>query len=113
MSDIKTEHVHCKDADCDVEVAAAHCDVKDCNGCEPSHCEVEECKACDSIQQLQKAGAVDVILSKVISRKLSVFLVATGLFAWFGLDPDTWGLIAMIYVGGQSVIDTVKIWKHG
>ena len=113
MSDIKAEHEHCKDIDCDVEAEESHCDVKDCNGCEPSHCEVEDCKACDSIEQLQKVGALDVILSKVISRKLSVFLVATGMFMWYGLDPDTWGLIAMIYVGGQSVIDTVKIWKHG
>ena len=68
---------------------------------------------CDSFEPLEKVGALDIILSKVISRKLLVFGVATGLLMWFGLDPDTWGLIAMIYVGGQSVIDTVKIWKHG
>ena len=68
---------------------------------------------CESIEPLGQPGALDVVLSKVISRKLLVFGVATGLFAWYGLDPDTWGLIAMIYVGGQSVIDTVKIWKHG
>ena len=68
---------------------------------------------CQSNEPLQKVGALDVVLSKVVSRKLLVFGVATGLFAWFGLDPDTWGLIAMIYVGGQSVIDTVKVWKHG
>ena len=60
-----------------------------------------------------REGALDAIQEKIISRKLLVFGVATGLFAWFGLDPDTWGLIAMIYVGGQSVIDTVKVWKHG
>jgi hypothetical protein len=29
------------------------------------------------------------------------------------LDPETWGLIAIVYVGGQSVIDTVKVYKHG
>ena len=68
---------------------------------------------CQSVEPLQKVGVLDVVLSKVVSRKLLVFGVATGLFAWFGLDPDTWGLIAMIYVGGQSVIDTVKVWKHG
>jgi hypothetical protein len=72
-----------------------------------------EAKDCESAAALQKVGALDIVLSKVISRKLLVFGVATGLFAWFGLDPDTWGLIAMIYVGGQSVIDTVKVWKHG
>ena len=98
----------------DIEVKDEHCGVEDCNdNCAVEICEASECAPCSSVQTLQKAGAVDVILSKVISRKLLVFSVATGLFAWYGLDPDTWGLIAMIYVGGQSVIDTVKVWKHG
>ncbi len=29
------------------------------------------------------------------------------------LDAETWGLIAVIYVGGQSVIDAVKTYKYG
>ncbi len=98
----------------DIEVKNEHCGVEDCNDdCTVETCETGKCYPCNSVETLQKAGAFDVMLSKVISRKLLVFLVATGLFAWFGLDPDTWGLIAMIYVGGQSVIDTVKVWKHG
>ena len=97
----------------DVEAKGAHCEVEDCEGCEPSHCEVEDCKACDDVEMLEKVGALDIIISKVISRKLLVFGVSTGLLMWYGLDPDTWGVIAMIYVGGQSVIDTVKVWKHG
>ena len=58
-------------------------------------------------------GVLDAVQEKVVSRKLLVFGTATGMFMWYGLDPDTWGLIAMIYVGGQSIIDTVKVWKHG
>lgn len=85
------------------------CDNHDIETAEHSH----EGEDCGSIEPMEKAGAVDVILAKLISRKLLVFGVATGLLMWYGLDPDTWGLIAMIYVGGQSVIDTVKIWKHG
>ena len=85
------------------------CDNHDIESEEHTH----ETTDCESSEPLEKVGALDVVLSKVISRKLLVFGVATGLFAWFGLDPDTWGLIAMIYVGGQSVIDTVKVWKHG
>ena len=53
------------------------------------------------------------ILEKAISRKLLVFATATGLMAYSLLDPDTWGMIAIVYVGGQSVIDTVKVYKHG
>ena len=98
----------------DMEMEGEHCGVEDCNSdCTVEVCEAGKCTPCNSVETLQKVGAVDVILSKVISRKLSVFLVATGLLMWYGLDPDTWGLIAMIYVGGQSIIDTVKVWKHG
>ena len=72
-----------------------------------------DCEEHEALELINKLGVTDKILNKIISRKLLVFLTATGLFMWFGLDPDTWGLIAMIYVGGQSIIDTVKVWKHG
>ncbi len=98
----------------DIELEGERCGVEDCNDdCTVEICEAAGCTPCSSIEALQKVGAIDVILSKVISRKLLVFGVATGLLMWYGLDPDTWGLIAMIYVGGQSIIDTVKVWKHG
>jgi hypothetical protein len=42
-----------------------------------------------------------------------VFLTATGLLIGAGLDPDTWGMIAMFYIGGQSAIDAVQVWRHG
>ena len=59
-------------------------------------------------------GVFDAVQEKVISRKLLVFAVATGLLYWgVGLDAETWGMIAIVYVGGQSVIDTVKVYKHG
>ena len=72
-----------------------------------------DCSDCEAANLVNKVGVLDIILSKAISRKLFVFLVATGLLVWADLDPDTWGLIAMIYVGGQSVIDMVKVWKNG
>ena len=55
-------------------------------------------------------GMLDNIQEKVVSRKLLVFITATGLM-WFGLDPDTWAMIAAMYIGGQSVIDVAKVWK--
>ncbi len=72
-----------------------------------------DCDYVETTEFINKLGIMDIVLGKVISRKLLVFGTATGMFMWYGLDPDTWGLIAMIYVGGQSVIDTVKVWKHG
>ena len=58
-------------------------------------------------------GALDAFQEKLISRKLLVFLTATGLLVGAGLDPDTWGMIAMFYIGGQSAIDAVQVWRHG
>ncbi len=56
-------------------------------------------------------GVLDAIQEKVISRKLLVFGVATGLLWWAGLDADTWGMIAMTYIGGQTAIDFAKVWR--
>ncbi len=61
----------------------------------------------------KEKGLIDIIQEKLISRKLLVFLTATGLLASAGLDSDTWGMIAIVYVGGQSAIDAVKVWRHG
>ena len=58
-----------------------------------------------------RKGIFDSVQEKLISRKLLVFLTATGLLAWSGLDSETWGLIAIVYIGGQSVIDAVKAWR--
>ena len=58
-------------------------------------------------------GVLDAAQEKLASRKLLVFLTATALMLWAGLDADIWGMIAMCYIGGQSVIDFAKSWKHG
>ena len=55
---------------------------------------------------------LDRVPEKIVSRKLIVFITATVLM-WYGLDPETWGMIAMMYIGGQSAIDMVKVWKWG
>lgn len=73
----------------------------------------------DKVKKLKKdlylenssKGMLDAIQERVVSRKLLVFGAATALFMWHGLDADTWGMIAMMYIGGQSAIDFAKIWK--
>ncbi len=67
----------------------------------------------DAKQSGEKLGIIDRVVGRVISRKFFVFLTATGLMAWANLESDTWGMIAMIYIGGQSVIDAAIAWKHG
>ena len=61
----------------------------------------------------KQKGVLDSVQEKIASRKLLVFLTATALMLWAGLDPDIWGMIAVCYIGGQSVIDFAKSWKHG
>ena len=56
-------------------------------------------------------GMLDAVQEKVISRKLLVFGVATALLYWAGLDAETWGMIAMTYIGGQTAIDFAKVWR--
>ena len=65
-----------------------------------------------AMMQSLRQGLVDRMLHKVVSRKLIVFVTATALM-WYGLDPQTWGMIAMMYIGGQSAIDMVNAWKWG
>ena len=64
------------------------------------------------MMQPPSQGLVDRMLHKIVSRKLIVFVTATALM-WYGLDPQTWGMIAMMYIGGQSAIDMVNAWKWG
>ena len=61
----------------------------------------------------EKLGIIDRIVGRIISRKFFVFLTATGLLAWAGLGSETWGMIAVVYIGGQSVIDAAIAWRHG
>lgn len=71
------------------------------------NCNCEDCKCCAK----PKAGVLDQVQEKVVSRKLLVFMAATALMIWSSLDPDTWAMIAAMYIGGQSVIDIAKVWK--
>ena len=64
-----------------------------------------------AIASAPKRGVLDVIQEKVVSRKLLVFIVAT-ILMWYGLDAETWGMIAMTYIGGQTAIDFAKVWRN-
>ena len=72
------------------------------------HCDC--CEHCDCCKK-QKLGMLDQVQTKVVSRKLLVFIASTSLMIWSTLDPDTWAMIAAMYIGGQSVIDIAKVWK--
>ncbi len=55
-------------------------------------------------------GLLDRVLGRAVSRKLLVFVTATALlFADTSLDSETWGWVALAYIGSQGAIDAVKI----
>ena len=58
-----------------------------------------------------RKGVLDAVQEKIVSRKLLAFICATALFMYSGLEADIWGMIAMMYIGGQSAIDFAKVWK--
>jgi hypothetical protein len=60
-----------------------------------------------------KNGLLDKALQKLISRKLFTFLTATGLMVWSDLSSETWGMIAMVYIGSQAAVDVMKAYKYG
>tara|TARA_R110000787_G_scaffold247909_1_gene353427 strand:- start:10 stop:189 length:180 start_codon:yes stop_codon:yes gene_type:complete len=52
-------------------------------------------------------GKIDKFLGYFISKKLSVFIVAS-FFVGFGMIASSeWVNVSLIYIGGQSVIDAV------
>jgi len=52
-------------------------------------------------------GKIDKFLGYFISKKLSVFIVAS-FFVGFGMiASNDWVDVAMIYIGGQAVVDAV------
>ena len=59
----------------------------------------------------KEKGILDAVQEKAVSRKLLVFIVATCLLTWSTLDPESWAMIALIYIGGQSAVDIAKVWK--
>jgi len=60
-----------------------------------------------------KNGLLDKALQKLISRKLLTFVTATGLMFWSDLTSETWGMIAMVYIGTQGAVDVMKAYKYG
>ena len=58
---------------------------------------------------------IDKSLNKLISRKLMVWLTATG-FMFLDVVPLTssdWVAISLVYIGTQGLADIASAWKHG
>lgn len=58
-------------------------------------------------------AAVDKALSKVVSRKFTVFALATTFLYLGQLTGDQWVAISLGYIGIQGIADIATQWKHG
>lgn len=54
---------------------------------------------------------LDTLINKWISRKLFVFLIASGLLMFADLDSADWTLIAITYLSSQTVLDAVTVYS--
>jgi hypothetical protein len=59
--------------------------------------------------------AADRLLDKIVSRKLMVWLTATGLMLTntVPLHSEDWVAISLAYIGIQGLGDIAAKWKHG
>lgn len=54
---------------------------------------------------------LDTLINKWISRKLFVFLTATLLLWLADLESSDWTMIAVVYLGSQTVLDSVVAYN--
>ena len=57
--------------------------------------------------------ALDKVLTKVASRKLMVWGVATGLAVLGTVTSEYWVAVSLVYIGSQGAVDLATAWKHG
>lgn len=58
-------------------------------------------------KQRVKGAVVDRTLHKIVSRKLLVWGTATIALFVGPVDASSWIDVCMVYIGGQTVVDTV------
>jgi len=59
------------------------------------------------------AQIVDKYLHKFVSRKLLVWVTASGLLFAGGLSSADWTTLSLVYIGSQAAVDLARAWKHG
>ena len=61
----------------------------------------------------QMKHTLDKILSKVTSRKLLVWGVATGLGFAGSVTSEDWVAVSLVYIGSEAAVDLASVWRHG
>lgn len=55
----------------------------------------------------------DKVLDKLVSRKLSVFVLASIFLVQGYIDGDQWVALSLAYIGLQGTADIAAAWKSG
>jgi hypothetical protein len=61
----------------------------------------------------QKQEILDRLISKLTSRKLLVWLTATGLALAGSVTSEDWVAVALVYIGSEALVDIAAVWRHG
>ena len=65
------------------------------------------------MENKDKAGVLDRLLEKAVSRKLIVWLMSSGFLYLGNIDGDQWVAVSLAYVGIQGIADIATAWKSG
>ena len=61
----------------------------------------------------QMKHALDRLLTKVTSRKLMVWGVATALTVVGSVSSGDWVAVSLVYIGSEAAVDLASVWRHG
>jgi len=61
----------------------------------------------------ERKAILDRMISKLTSRKLLVWLTATGLALTGNVTSEDWVAVALVYIGSQALVDIAAVWRHG
>jgi hypothetical protein len=56
---------------------------------------------------------LDGLLARLTSRKLLVWLTATGLSLAGTVTSEDWVAVSLVYIGSQALVDIASAWRHG
>lgn len=56
---------------------------------------------------------LDRTISKLTSRKLLVWLTATGLTLSGSVTSEDWVAVSLVYIGSEAAVDLASAWRQG
>ena len=65
------------------------------------------------MEKIDDKGFLDKVLEKLTSRKLMTFIIATVFICVGKLESEQWVMLAMLYIGSESLIDLAIRWRNG